>query len=401
MKNKIYIYEDDGYSNFLPLVYLKPVFDLYCGLYTFRERVSKIYGKVPIPISRFDTPVISDGLFINGRAILHKELPGGDGDEVFVADNEVVGFRLQEVRHQITNYKLQNLKPPIKGEFLATLMKKLKPVKVDAQLIKYPWNIISYNKELISKDFKLMGIGQSSNIGVEQSINLIGKPANLYTGKDVKIEPGVFLNTECGPIYIDDGAILRPPSIIDGPCYIGKNSIIDGAKIRPGTTIGKVCRIGGEVDCSIFSDYSNKHHEGFVGHSFVGEWVNLGALTTTSDLKNTYGTIKLQITNCKSKIDTGLIKVGAFIGDHTKTGIGTLLDTGCIIGCFANIYGGGAFEKYIPPFSWGTKDKLVTYELKKALEVAKIVMARRGVNLSKEYVERIKAAFELTEKERR
>ncbi len=390
--NNIYIYEDEGYKDFLPLAYLRPVFDLYCGMYTFKKRVQKLYPETEIkPFSRFDryqeqafSTNNHQELFINGRAILHSSLPDEEG--VFVAENEVIGFRIKSSELEVQSYKM-----PIGADFLNSLKKKLKKIEVKATVIKYPWDLIKENGAIIIKDFELL---LQSNTSTRNN-------KKIWMGKDSKIEEGVFLYG--GPIYIGNKVHIKPPSIIEGPCFIGDGTIIDGAKIRPGTTIGKGCKIGGEVEASIFSNYSNKHHEGFVGHSFIGEWVNLGAGTTTSDLKNTYGTVKVQSANYKVKserIDTGLIKLGSFLGDHTKIGIGILLNTGCVIGCFANIYGSGMVPKYIPSFTWGIADKLTEYNLEKALEVAKIVMTRRKIKCTEKYEQKIREAFESTQREK-
>lgn len=370
--DKIFIYEDEKYKNLFPFVYLRPVFDLYCGIFTFRERIQRIYLDSKIyTMSRFDPPITREPhhrmLFINGRAILHSKLPDKEG--VFVANGEIVGFNIRS-----SQIRIQEMVLPIKQEVLDDIKHKLNVIEVECTVIRYLWDLIENNECNIINDYKLWG------------------------QKLIKSPSGVFLNEEEGPICIGDGVILRPPTIIDGPCYIGDGSLIDGAKIRKGTTIGKGCRIGGEVEYSVFSDFSNKHHEGFVGHSYIGEWVNLGALTTTSDLKNTYGTVKVY--NNNSLVDTGLLKLGAFVGDHTKTGIGTLLDTGSVVGCFVNIYGGGVTPKYISPFSWETQNEFMEYKLDKAIDVAKIVMLRRKKELTREYEQRIREAFELTKKER-
>ena len=389
-KLKIYVYEDEYYKDLLPLVYLRPVFDLYCGVFTFRDRIQKLYPEAQIyQLSRFDTTTItlqhqaeykalgehtgSPLLFINGRAILHSPLPDEEG--VFVAGDEVIGFKIKDSR-----LKIEDLKPPIEIKFLDTIKREFKSIEVKATVIKYLWDLIKENEATIIEDYKLKVKSERGS-----------------TSK-LKVK-GVYLLENEGPIYIGDNVQIKPPTVIEGPCYIGSGSLIDGAKIRKGTTIGKYCRIGGEVERSIFSDFSNKHHEGFVGHSYIGEWVNLGALTTTSDLKNTYSTVKIQgFKGSKvQEIDTGLVKLGSFIGDHTKTGIGTLLDTGSVIGCFVNLYGGGVAPRYIPSFSWGTKDKLVEYKLDKAIEVAKIVMARRGMGLTDEYKALIRKVFEATQ----
>jgi UDP-N-acetylglucosamine diphosphorylase/glucosamine-1-phosphate N-acetyltransferase len=173
-----------------------------------------------------------------------------------------------------------------------------------------------------------------------------------------------------------------------------------GGKIEGGTSIGPVCRIGGEVEGSIFLGYSNKYHQGFLGHSYVGEWVNLGALTTNSDLKNNYSSVKVVLDG--SPIDSGLTKVGAFIGDHVKTGIGTLLNTGVSIGFASNLFGGGMVkQKYIPAFIWGSAEKQEEYQLEKATQTARMVMKRRDKELVKQENVLFKKIFQLTEKERR
>ena len=176
-------------------------------------------------------------------------------------------------------------------------------------------------------------------------------------------------------------------------------SILTGGKIREGTSIGPVCRVGGEVEGTIFLGYSNKYHEGFLGHAYVGEWVNLGALTTNSDLKNNYSTIKVMVN--ETLVDSGLIKVGSFIGDHVKTGIGTLLNTGISLGFASNIFGGGMLKlKYVPAFFWGGPESQEIYELSKALQTIRTVMKRRGVELTGDEENLFKKIYEMTEKER-
>ena len=162
----------------------------------------------------------------------------------------------------------------------------------------------------------------------------------------------VVIDAEHGPVYIDEGAEIHPFTRIEGPCYIGKNSILLGAKCREGNSIGPFCRIGGELEESIIHGFSNKYHDGFIGHSYVGQWVNLGALTTNSDLKNDYSNVSVMLDG-KTSIDTGSTKVGSLIGDHTKTSIGTLFNTGSYVGAMAIIMATGKpLPKFIPSFSW-------------------------------------------------
>jgi UDP-N-acetylglucosamine diphosphorylase/glucosamine-1-phosphate N-acetyltransferase len=189
-------------------------------------------------------------------------------------------------------------------------------------------------------------------------------------------------------VFIDRDAAVRPGSFVEGACYIGPGTVIDGAKVRPGCSFGPQCRIGGEVEMSIFQGHSNKHHEGFIGHAFVGEWANLGALTTNSDLKNAYQPV--QVTWQGKTIDTGRLKVGCFVGDHAKTAIGTLINTGARIGTFANWFEPGLSPKEIPAFAWGSKAR---WPLGHVLSNARKVMSRRGMTLSPAYERALRALY--------
>jgi UDP-N-acetylglucosamine diphosphorylase/glucosamine-1-phosphate N-acetyltransferase len=195
------------------------------------------------------------------------------------------------------------------------------------------------------------------------------------------VKPGVVLDAEEGPIHIDPDATIQPNAVLEGPCYIGPKSIIrPGAVIRAGTTIGPVCKIGGEIDASIIHGYTNKQHDGFLGHSYVAEWINLGADTVNSDLKNTYGTVRVHLNGVG--VETGQQFVGSIIGDHAKTGIGTVLPTGCVVGVAANIFTHRSVPKFVPSFAWLTDDGLAAYRVEKAVSLAATVMARRDQWLS-------------------
>ena len=220
----------------------------------------------------------------------------------------------------------------------------------------------------------------------------------ILTGRNCEFAPGIVLDASKGPIIIEANVQIMAHSFIQGPCHIGNGSIIKaGAQIYSGTVIGPHCKIGGEVEQSIFHGYANKQHQGFVGHSYCGEWVNLGALTTTSDLKNTYGEIDVFLRG--NRVQTGLTFLGALIGDHTKTAIGTCLSTGTVIGINSSIHDIGAFPpKEISSFSWGTKkseDAInYIYELDKALAIAEIVMNRRGKTITNSQKQLFKQEFE-------
>ncbi len=185
-----------------------------------------------------------------------------------------------------------------------------------------------------------------------------------------------------------------------GPCSIGNGTIVKaGARIYEDTSVGEVCKVGGEVESSIIHSFSNKQHDGFLGHSYLGMWVNLGADTNNSDLKNNYGSVKVVIND--EQIDSGSQFMGLTMGDHAKTAINTMFNTGTVVGVACNVFGGGFPPKYIPSFTWGGPEAITTYAMERSIEVAKRAMARRNVQLTDATERLLKKIFDLTRDERR
>jgi UDP-N-acetylglucosamine diphosphorylase / glucose-1-phosphate thymidylyltransferase / UDP-N-acetylgalactosamine diphosphorylase / glucosamine-1-phosphate N-acetyltransferase / galactosamine-1-phosphate N-acetyltransferase len=204
---------------------------------------------------------------------------------------------------------------------------------------------------------------------------------NIFTGEGASIAPTVMLDATNGSILIGSNAVIQPHSTIIGPCIIGHDALIKvGSKIFGGTTIGPVSKVGGEVENAIIQGYSNKQHDGYLGHSFIGEWCNLGAGTNTSDLRNDYGNVSVKIEN--TNIDTGSMFVGLMMGDHSKSAIGTQFNTGTAIGVHCNVFGAGFPPKWIQNFSWGSADKMIRHALDKALAVGETVKQRRKQSLT-------------------
>jgi UDP-N-acetylglucosamine diphosphorylase/glucosamine-1-phosphate N-acetyltransferase len=411
MTRALCIFEDKKIKNFYPLTLTRPVYDLRCGISTLWERINRISEEnLHLLCRKYLSRVTSqkikkarvnqledlndeDILFVNGRLLLLDERIALEGDEkIGIQGEEIVYARLnKDTLEKLSFGSLEKIE-----DILAQAKQMVKVEEVEVNLLEYPWDLIRLNGEAIRADFKL--IGKKGIKGkVAEGAYLIN-PDQIYLAKGAEVQSGVVLNAEEGPIYIGEEVKIRPPTVIDGPSYIGKGTIIDGSKIREGCSVGPVCRIAGEIEESIFYAYSNKHHDGFTGHSYVGEWVNLAALTTTSDLKNTYGEIKVHLKD--EVIDTGEIKVGSFIGDHTKTGIGTLLEAGCVIGVACNVFGGGIIPKFIPSFSWGSEAGLVENRLDKVIEVARLVMERRGIRQTEADRNLLKKVYKLTSDER-
>ncbi len=221
-----------------------------------------------------------------------------------------------------------------------------------------------------------------------KSAVFIGKN-DIHVSSNARISGGVVLDATDGPIIIDDRVFVDIGALIKGPVYIGKNSIINpGAKLRGNISIGHFCKIGGEIEDSTFMSFSNKQHDGYLGHSYIGEWVNLGANTNNSDLKNNYSNVRFKIGS--KEIDTNQMFVGCAVGDYTKTAISTMINTGTYIGMGANVFGTGFQSKFIPSFSWGRSDRT---DLDKFLETLHIVKGRRDKKVSKSEVEIIKKLY--------
>lgn len=244
----------------------------------------------------------------------------------------------------------------------------------------YLWHCINLCGEALEDDLNILGATPDHEALKQQGVFAVN-PDKIHIGRNVSIAPTVVLDASEGPIIIDDNAVIMPQSTILGPTFIGANSTVKiGAKIYGGSNIGPVCKVGGEIEASIIHGYSNKQHDGFLGHSFLGEWVNIGADTNTSDLKNNYTTVKVILP--MGPVDTGSLFLGVLMGDHCKTGINTMLNTGSVIGVSCNIFGSDYCKKTMPSFSWGCGDGSTIFSIERALNLARTVMARRGKTLA-------------------
>jgi len=270
--------------------------------------------------------------------------------------------------------------------------KTLSKKEASGALLNFPWELLSQSKLAIAHQAKFQ---EKSQIKIKSK----GKGI-VYSSSDVEIESNVTFDTSEGDIIVGKGVIIQAGSRIVGPTSIGEGSSILGARIGPGTCIGEGCKIGGEVEESIFMSNSNKAHSGFIGHAYVGEWVNLGALTTNSDLKDTYGTVRVTIAG--KRYDTGMTKFGTLIGDGVKSSIGTFIYTGKRIGPFSHLH--GYITDDVLPFTIYAKSlHATTTEVQESsvIRTMKRMMQRRDKNLSRVEEELIKKIFDLTSNERK
>lgn len=262
-----------------------------------------------------------------------------------------------------------------------------------------PWEILSQSDRLIAADWELWNREYQNHRPKRlPGVHIIGSARSVFLGERAVIQPGCVLDTSNGPIIIAPNAQVKYSQLI-GPVFVGSGSSIEGARLRPGTTLGPNCKVGGEVSATIFQSRVNKGHEGFVGHCWAGRWVNFGALATTSNLKNTYGEIRYQ-RDSKTVVPTGMQFLGSLIGDHTKIGIGQLLSTGSNIGVGCNLFGGTMTPKYIPSFSWGGNGDWEEHELERCLKTVHATLGRRSARLRPESEALLRRVFDETQQER-
>ena len=271
----------------------------------------------------------------------------------------------------------------------------LPKTEVGAGLLDGPWSLVAANPDALAED--LASAPARIEGEVDPRAALIA-PERIAVARGARVEALAVLDARPGPIRLAPGVVVAPHTVVTGPCAVGPGTHLLGGAIG-GSTIGPGCRLAGEVDASIWQGWSNKRHHGFVGHSAIGEWSNLGALTTTSDLKNNYGPVRVW---CDGReVDTGQMKIGSFIGHGVRTGIGTLLPTGASIGSGSNLFGGGRFApKHVAPFVWWDGVGAEEHRLEKFLATARTAMGRRDLVLSPGEEAGLRALFESTASER-
>ena len=413
------LFEDETFVNFLPLGYTRPVFDLRSGMFSFLERVQKGFPNsnlmlftrdylVPTLKRRTSCPVNQpaaideDVLLINSTLIVDEKVERLAERKLSV--NSMIKqhgrIALARLSQNLIQKCAEEMRKPASRVLVEKLTKKCKVLdSSELRLFNYPWDLINNCSELIKEDYA--GLGKLESKGsVDDKVAVYGEKGRVFVGEGSSIEAFVTLDVRDGPIYIGKGTNVHSGSRITGPTYVGDKVIIPTGLIREGCSIGPVCRVGGELEETIIQGYTNKYHTGFIGHAYIGEWVNLGAGTTNSDLKNTYGTV--QVVAGGRKVDTGHPKVGCFIGDHVKASIGTEIYTGKTIGLASHVH--GFVTDDVPSFTIWAKSlhaKPAELKLESAIKTQERAMSRRGVKQTKEDVALTKKLFEMTAPERK
>jgi UDP-N-acetylglucosamine diphosphorylase/glucosamine-1-phosphate N-acetyltransferase len=394
----LYLYDDETAQRWQPFALTRPVGELLFGAYTFRARAERIFGArcgghiAADHLRGFDEPdaarVVDAAkirtkdarIFLNSRAVLdwdtHFDAP--DEETALVLDDEIIGWFVPAGKPN----------PDLSAGLSSA------ELTVSGRVLTHVWDLIAQNAEQLARDY-FAAAHDDAVEAVERAgqFHAIGyRTGHLRLNAGVTIEPNVVLDFTHGPIWLDSGVTVRPFTRLAGPAYVGPRSTLLGGPYD-GISIGPMCKVHGEVEESIVLGYSNKAHDGFLGHAYLGRWVNLGAMTTNSDLKNNYGNIRMWTPD--GDVDTGLMKLGCLLGDHVKTGIGSLLNTGTVVGAGSNLYGTDMPPKYVPPFSWGSGSDLTAYDADKFLQVAETVMKRREIALSAGMRDVLRAAWDI------
>ncbi|MDB5306260.1 MAG: hypothetical protein JWO38_462 [Gemmataceae bacterium] len=397
---RICIYEDRRTADLGPLTLTRPTADLLCGLGSLGEKQVRYFGAEVVghlcrpvladllrardPLSPVNDPAwlrSAPTLLVNARWLppaTPLAPPVRDlfarGPVLGVCDGEVA-FALLDTR------RLQALSPTTVDNCLDDWAQTLPAREAGGHAVRYPWDLIDHNPDQITRDFG--AVCDPTDAGFHPAgFALVGPADRLFIHPSAKIDPMVVADTMGGPVWIGSGAVVTAFTRLEGPCAVGPGTHLLGAKVRAGTTLGPQCRIGGEVECSIVQGYANKYHDGFLGHSYVGEWVNLAAGTTTGDLRFDYQPITVRLNGVS--VPTGRTKFGSVIGDHTRTGLGVLFDCGSVIGAFAGLLPTGRLApREVPSFGrYGTDGLTAANDLDRLLDTAGVVMRRRAQELT-------------------
>lgn len=407
---QLVLFEDEAVLRFQPLLHLKPIYELTVGLRTLREKFEHELPTVKLgfqmrarlapywqtvfpdrPINRFE----GETLFVNGRIICDRVFAqkilnsAFETDKAYFNGGQLVAFRCQP--QEVFPNGVPDL---IEARSIA---EKFPSTQVDCRYVAFMWDLVRLHPEEFRREaLQCQDFGKVQ--GTVHPYAILVNETRIYVGEGADIRAGAVLDATDGFVYVAPKAKVLPNAVLMNNVYVGEGATVKiGAKIYDNVYIGAFSKVGGEIEASILERYANKQHEGFLGHSYISSWCNLGADTNTSDLKNNYSTIRMRVNG--KEIDTKMQFLGLLMGEHSKSGINTMFNTGTVVGTSSNIFGAGFPPKTIGSFQWGGAEGFVRYDLEKALEVARIVMKRRGITLSAEYEAMFRAAYQQAESE--
>jgi len=385
-----YILFDDQIvrKSLLPLTFTKPVADIRFGIMTMREKWERFlnattssltegYLSKKYPLVKSDVNILINSSITPSKELM-AEIEALKTDQALVGNTKVVAMKLSlESLENLDSVETEEVK-----------------LKKESLCINNLWDLFSILDKALELDFEMMTKGRKSQ-KLSDTNRVIGDyPIFIEEGAVVELS---ILNTTNGPIYIGKDAEVMEGCSLRGPLSIGEHSIMKmGAKVYGPSSFGPHCKVGGEVNNSVMLGYSSKGHDGFLGNSVIGEWCNLGADTNTSNLKNTYDIVRIWNYGQESFVSTGLQFCGLVMGDHSKSSINTMFNTGTVVGVNVNIFGTGFPRQFVPSFSWGGPSGYKKYNFKKSVEVAKRVFARRNMEFDKEEQDILKTVYDNT-----
>lgn len=388
MSLSLILFDDAVSALWEPFALTRPGGELVFGTMTLRRRAERIFGArcvahlgaphlrgfeegdAPPVLGWGDAPAEGERLFLSARAV-----PAWGSGELWMQRRGGAGALL--IGTEVVGWYAPDGTPAPSADFFdcpGKLLDRTGAVQMEGKTIGRVWELMSLTPAQITEDVAGLFPDAATPELPAGVFHFGGHP--LVVGDGVVIEPGVVFDLSDGPVWLDAGSHVKAFTRMAGPVYLGPGSMVLGGTVEQ-SSIGPICRIRGEFAESVAFGWVNKAHDGHIGHAYLGAWVNLGAGTTNSDLKNNYSSVRLWTP--EGDADTGEMKMGCFLGDHVKTGIGLLLNTGTVVGAGSNLYGAAMPPKHVPPFSWGTGEDLAAYRVDKFLQVAERAMGRRKV----------------------
>ncbi|RMG66448.1 MAG: glucose-1-phosphate thymidylyltransferase [Bacteroidetes bacterium] len=391
------LFEDASHFDLLPLTYTRPLYGLRCGILNMDQRWEQVFG-APLGRQAYDylQPVFGQAVagedltWINGKFVpepelirLVRDLPPGTA--WLTPRGELLAAR--------SGPSLPDTDGLITPERAAEMGLRSETVALDPPAIRFPEDIFALNRELIAFDFPLV-TGAAPSAGITDPHTRVYGADNIYVAPGAQTRAAI-LNAEDGPIYLGPHSLVSEGTIVRNSHALLAHAVVaPGAKLRGDTTVGPWSKAGGEVTNTVIMGYSNKGHDGYLGNAVLGYWCNIGADSNSSNLKNNYANVKLWHYPSGCFRDTGRQFCGLIMGDHSKCGINTMLNTGTVVGVSANIFGAGFPRVFIPSFAWGGAHGFSSYRIDKALEVARLVMSRRGLALNEQEQAILTAVYE-------
>ncbi|TVQ13588.1 MAG: glucose-1-phosphate thymidylyltransferase [Bacteroidetes bacterium] len=371
------LFGDQTRNHLLPFTFTRPIADIRLGILTIREKWEKMLNAKTSTLTeeylnvKFPLVKEADNILINSSIlpdeILIKEIHELSPNQTLITGETIIALRLKEEDIENLDWSLIDSIAPLQ-------------TKSEIKKVNFLWDLIEMNEDAILSDYQLLTHKRRSQ-PIPDTVK-VSAPEKVFIEEGVILEH-VIINATEGPVYIGKNAQIMDGAILRGPISIGEDTKIRmGAKIYGATSIGPHCKVGGEVSHTIIFGYTNKAHDGFLGHSVIGEWCNLGADTNTSNLKNSYESVRLWDYQEESFVKTELQFCGTFMGDHSKCGINTMFNTGTVVGVGAQIFGAGFMRNFIPSFSWGSVSGFSVHNIDKSITIAKRVFARRNLEFT-------------------